>query len=168
MGSIPAFCTLSLIFTSLSLAILILSYIKAPVLAIMPSFPPLWGYLLSKSGCESYALKVYLGILYLPFGITLSLIVKQYEPFLAAIVYFIYQTIILFRRIRLLNRFLNKIYDLCSSELGMKEYVRKDRHRFVLSMMAFTHAAEKGWLVKGLNGLLQYTDTSSRKSRHTN
>src|SRR5690554_7670843 len=83
MGSIPAFCTLSLIFTSLSLAILILSYIKAPVLAIMPSFPPLWGYLLSKSGCESYALKIYLGILYLPFGIILSLIIKQYEPFLA-------------------------------------------------------------------------------------
>src|SRR5690554_4349096 len=136
MGSIPAFCTLSLIFTSLSLAILILSYIKAPVLAIMFFFPLLWGYLLSKSGCESYALKIYLGILYLPFGIILSLIIKQYEPFLAAIVYFIYQTIILFRRIRLLNRLLNKIYDLCSSKLGMKEYVRKDCHRFLTAVIS--------------------------------
>ena len=151
---LPAFCVTVLIFTTLSLTFLILSYVKEPILSAIPPFPPLWNYLLAKSGCEPYVLKVYLGVLYLPFGIIFSLIIKSYEPFFAVVVYFIYQAIILFRRIRLLSRLLNKVYDLCSSDLGVREYVKRDYGHFVLSMMAFTHAVEKGWFAKGLNGLL--------------
>jgi len=128
---LPVFCVTVLIFTTLSLTFLILSYVKEPILSVIPPFPPLWNYLLAKSGCESYVLKVYLGVLYLPFGIIFSLIIKSYEPFFAVVVYFIYQAIILFRRIRLLSRLLNKVYDLCSSDLGVKEYVKRDYGHFV-------------------------------------
>lgn len=152
-GPLLTVCVSFLIFTLSSLILLILLQAKEPVLAFIPRFPPLWGYLMSRSGCEPYALRVYLGIVYLPFGVVLSIVIKQYEPVLAAVVCFIYQAIVLFRRIRLLNRIINKIYDFCSSDLGVREYVRRDYGRFVLSMMSLKQAAENGWLIKRPNGM---------------
>lgn len=100
-GPLLTVCVSFLIFTLSSLILLILVQAKEPVLAFIPRFPPLWGYLMSRSGCEPYVLRVHLSVVYLPFGVVLSIIIKQYEPVLAAVVYFIYQTVVLFRRLRL-------------------------------------------------------------------
>jgi len=136
VGPLFILCISFPVFVSLSLILFLLSYVKEPILEFAPSFSSLRGFVLSKSGCELHVLKVYVIFIYLPFVIVFGLMVNQHVPFLAVFVYFIYQTIILFRRIRLLNRFLNKIYDLCSSELGMKEYVRKDCHRFLTAVIS--------------------------------
>lgn len=140
-GPLLTVCVSFLIFTLSSLILLILLQAKEPVLAFIPRFPPLWGYLMSRSGCEPYALRVYLGIVYLPFGVVLSIVIKQYEPVLAAVVYFIYQTVVPFRRLRLMSKCLSVLYNFCSNDLDIKCHALNSCGRFWTTVISIQQVA---------------------------
>jgi len=152
-GPLFSSCVFFLAFMSSSFTLFLLSYVKRPILGFMPSFSSLRDRALSKSGCELYVLKIYVMLIYIPFVIMFGLMINQYIPFLAVFVYSSYQAVILFRRVRLLNRFLNKVYDLFSSDLGIKEYVKRDYSSFLCSMLGIKQAVENGWFFKRPSGL---------------
>ncbi len=110
-------------------------------------------YVLFKLGCNLNDLKLYLIFIFLPFFILIGFIVTQYVALFAVLASFIYFVFVWFRRARLLNKCVNKAYDLYSSDLSLKNYLKRDYHSFLISMICLKHAVKQNGVFLGrLNG----------------
>ena len=88
-----------------------------------------------------------------PFFFMIGFMVIQFLVLFTTLISFIYFFVVWFRRMRLLNRFLNKAYDLFSSDLGIKEYVKRDYSSFLCSMFCIK---QKVTCLGSLNGIRRF------------